>query len=62
MGGVGMGTMAIYMDDCVSGTHIAENTLWRCQTAVVLGGGRDFVVEQNVFVECLLAIGADAAG
>ena len=39
MGGVGMGTMAIYMDDCVSGTHIAENTLWRCQTAVVLGGG-----------------------
>ena len=62
MGGVGMGTMAIYMDDCVSGTHIAENTLWRCQTAVVLGGGRDFVVEQNVFVECLLAIGADARG
>ena len=62
MGGVGMGTMAIYMDDCVSGTHIAENTLWRCQTAVVLGGGRDFTVEQNVFVECLLAIGADARG
>ena len=62
MGGVGMGTMAIYMDDCVSGTHIAENTLWHCQTAVVLGGGRDFVVEQNVFVECLLAIGADARG
>jgi len=62
MGGVGMGSIAIYMDDCVSGTVIAENILWKCQYGIMLGGGRDFVVENNIFAECHPAIHADARG
>lgn len=62
MGGVGMGSIAIYMDDCVSGTHISENILWKCQYGILLGGGRDFRVENNIFVECRPAIHADARG
>ncbi len=62
MGGVGMGSIAIYMDDCVSGTTIAENILWDCQYGLMLGGGRDFVVENNVFVGCRPAISADSRG
>lgn len=62
MGGVGLGSMAIYMDDCVSGTRIAENVLVACQYGLLLGGGRDFVVENNVFVNCHPAISADARG
>lgn len=62
MGGVGMGSMAIYMDDCVSGTRIEENILWKCQYGIMLGGGRDFVVANNVFVDCRPAIHADARG
>lgn len=62
MGGVGMGSIAIYMDDCVSGTRIEGNVLWRCQYGMMLGGGRDFVVENNIFVECGPAIHADARG
>ncbi len=62
MGGVGMGSIAIYMDDCVSGTHIAENVLVDCQYGLMLGGGRDFLVENNIFVNCKPAIHADARG
>ena len=62
MGGVGMGSIAIYMDDCVSGTHIAENVLVNCQYGLMLGGGRDFVVANNIFVNCKPAIHADARG
>lgn len=62
MGGVGMGSIAIYMDDCVSGTRITDNLLVDCQFGLMLGGGRDFVVENNIFVRCHPAIHADARG
>ena len=62
MGGVGMGSIAIYMDDCVSGTRIEENVLVDCQYGLMLGGGRDFVVANNIFVNCKPAIHADARG
>ena len=62
MGGVGMGSIAIYMDDCVSGTQIVGNILWDCQYGLMLGGGRDFVVANNIFVNCRPAISADARG
>ncbi len=62
MGGVGMGSIAIYMDDCVSGTRIEENVLVDCQYGLMLGGGRDLVVANNIFVNCKPAIHADARG
>jgi hypothetical protein len=61
-GGVGMGSMAIYMDDCVSGTDIRENLFWDVNRAVFLGGGRDFHVENNVFVNCRPAVELDSRG
>ncbi len=61
-GGVGMGSMGIYMDDCVSGTKIFGNILWGLHRAVFLGGGRDFVVENNIFVNCDPAVELDGRG
>ncbi len=61
-GGVGMGSMAVYMDDCVSGTTICENIFWDVTRAVFLGGGRDLVVRNNVFVDCHPAIELDSRG
>ncbi|HSZ56978.1 MAG TPA: right-handed parallel beta-helix repeat-containing protein, partial [Tepidisphaeraceae bacterium] len=61
-GGVGMGSMGVYMDDCVSGTVIQGNVFKNVQRAVFLGGGRDFRVENNVFVDCRPAIQLDARG
>ncbi|MHC4798401.1 MAG: right-handed parallel beta-helix repeat-containing protein, partial [Planctomycetota bacterium] len=61
-GGVGMGSMGIYMDDCVSGTQIYGNVLWKLHRAVFLGGGRDFKVENNIFIDCDPAIDVDGRG
>jgi len=61
-GGVGMGSMGIYMDDCVSGTQIYGNVLWKLHRAVFLGGGRDFKIENNIFVDCDPAIELDCRG
>ena len=61
-GGVGMGSMGIYMDDCVSGTEIYGNVLWKLHRAVFLGGGRDFKVENNIFIDCEPAVELDGRG
>lgn len=61
-GGVGMGSMGIYMDDCISGTQIYGNVLWKLHRAVFLGGGRDFKVENNIFIDCDPAIDIDGRG
>ncbi|MBL9174312.1 MAG: right-handed parallel beta-helix repeat-containing protein [Verrucomicrobiales bacterium] len=61
-GGVGMGSMGVYMDDCVSGTEISGNVFHRVQRAVFLGGGRDHRVYENVFVDCNPAVQLDGRG
>ena len=61
-GGVGMGSMGIYMDDCVSGTEIFGNVFYKVQRAAFLGGGRDHQVINNLFVECNYAVELDGLG
>jgi hypothetical protein len=61
-GGVGMGSMGVYMDDCVSGTTITGNVFRNVQRAVFLGGGRDHFVENNIFLDCRPAIALDGRG
>lgn len=62
MGGVGMGSMGIYMDDNISGTRITGNIFQEATRAVMLGGGRDFLVDNNVFVDCRPALYTDGRG
>ncbi len=61
-GGVGMGSMAVYLDDCTSGVTIFGNIFYRTQRAAFIGGGRDNVVENNVFVDCTPAVAIDGRG
>ena len=61
-GGVGMGSMGVYMDDCVSGTEIFGNVFFQVQRAAFLGGGRDHQVINNIFVECNHAVELDGRG
>jgi hypothetical protein len=61
-GGVGMGSMGIYMDDCVSGTEIFGNIFYQVQRAAFLGGGRDHQVVNNIFVDCNYAVELDGRG
>jgi hypothetical protein len=61
-GGVGMGSMGMYMDDCVSGTEISGNVFYKVQRAAFLGGGRDHQVLNNIFVDCNYAVELDGRG
>ena len=61
-GGVGMGSMGVYMDDCVSGTEIYGNVFYKVQRAAFLGGGRDHRVINNIFVDCNHAVELDGRG
>ncbi len=53
---------AIYLDDCASGTTVFGNVCYRGRRGVLLGGGRDNTIENNIFVECRPAIHVDARG
>ena len=57
-----MGSMGVYMDDCVSGTEILGNIFCKVQRAAFLGGGRDHQVLNNIFVDCNPAVELDARG
>ncbi len=61
-GGVGMGSMGVYMDDCVSGSEVVGNVFYKVHWAMFIGGGRDHRVVNNVFVDCDPAIRMDGRG
>jgi len=62
LGGVGMGTMGIYNDDCVSGTLMEKNIFFEVSRAVFLGGGRNFQVRGNLFIDCYPSVSIDGRG
>lgn len=60
--GVGMGSMAVYLDDCASSTTIFGNIFYQCTRAVFIGGGRNNRVENNIFIDCQPALQIDGRG
>ena len=54
--------MAIYLDDAASGTLVYGNICFKAGRAVLIGGGRDNTVENNLFISCNPAIHVDARG
>jgi len=61
-GGIGLGSMAVYLDDCSSGTTVYGNIFYKTQRSAMIGGGRDNTVENNIFVECNMPVWMDARG
>lgn len=57
-----IGNMAVYLDDCSSGVEVFGNLFYLCQRATFVGGGRDNLVENNVYVDCDPAVDIDARG
>ena len=55
-------TMGIYLDDQASGITVRGNVFARVNQAVFIGGGRDNVVEHNLFVGCTPSIYVDSRG
>ena len=54
--------MAIYLDDTAAGTTVFGNVCVRAGHAVMVGGGRDDNVSNNIFVDCRPAVSLDGRG
>lgn len=55
----GHGSSAVYLDDSHSSTHIYGNVMYKVHRAVLIGGGRDNIFENNVIVDSGLAVHID---
>jgi parallel beta-helix repeat protein len=53
---------AIYLDDYTSGTTVYGNVVYKAGRGVLIGGGRDNTVRNNIFVDVKNAIHLDARG
>ncbi len=56
------GAMAVYLDDAASGSTIFGNVFYKASRAAFIGGGRDNIVENNIFIDCEPAVHIDARG
>jgi parallel beta-helix repeat protein len=52
----------VYLDDCASGTVVLGNMIYKTSRAMLLGGGRDNVIENNVIFDCGESICFDNRG
>lgn len=53
------GCVGVYLDDMFCGTRIYGNLFYRVTRAAFIGGGRDVIVENNLFVDCNPALHID---
>ncbi len=56
----GRGCVGVYLDDMFCGTTIFGNVFYNVTRAAFIGGGRDNVIENNIFVDCRPAVHLDA--
>jgi len=56
------GCMGVYLDDCFSSADISSNVFYDVATAILIGGGRDNLMTNNLFVKCGQALSIDARG
>jgi len=56
------GVVAIYMDNCACSADIIGNVLYKVTDGVLIGGGRDNLIENNIFVECGVPVKMDNRG
>ena len=56
----GKGCLGVYLDDCFSSADISNNIFYDVATAILIGGGRDNVMTNNLFLNCGKAFSIDA--
>lgn len=56
------GCLGVYLDDCFSSADISSNVFYDVATPILIGGGRDNLMTNNLFVRCGKAFSIDARG
>lgn len=59
-GYLGKGSVGVYLDDMFSSAEIYGNVFRNVTHAAFIGGGRDCTVENNIFIDCKMALHIDA--
>lgn len=59
-GYLGKGSVGIYLDDMFSSAEIFGNVFRNVNYAAFIGGGRDCTIENNIFIDCKMALHIDA--
>ncbi|NPA35576.1 MAG: right-handed parallel beta-helix repeat-containing protein [Chlorobi bacterium] len=54
--------MGVYLDDFSSGTIVYGNIFYKAGRNILIGGGRDNIVENNIFIEGYPGVHVDARG
>jgi len=57
-----VGVQSVYLDDWASGSTVFGNVFYKAGRGVLIGGGRNNTVENNIFVECTPAVHVDSRG
>jgi len=55
-------TMGVYLDDCDCGDTIEGNIFYRAGLAIMIGGGRDNPVLNNLIIDCPIGLHIDSRG
>ncbi|EMI19993.1 hypothetical protein RMSM_03094 [Rhodopirellula maiorica SM1] len=55
-------TMGVYLDDCDSGDTIEGNVFLRAGRAIMIGGGRDNRILNNLVIDCPIGMHLDSRG
>ncbi len=55
-------TMGIYLDDCDCGDTLEGNVFYRAGRAMMIGGGRDNPVVNNLVIDCPIGLHIDSRG
>jgi len=58
----GQGCVGLYLDDAFSSAEVTGNIFNRVTRAMMIGGGRDNIVTNNIFVDCTPSLHIDARG
>ncbi len=56
------GCFGVYLDDCFSSADISGNIFYNVATPILIGGGRDNIMTNNMFINCGKAFAIDARG
>jgi hypothetical protein len=56
------GAQGVYLDDCASATIVTGNVIYKTARAMLIGGGRDNVIENNLMLDCTDSIHFDNRG